>query len=95
MSKWLTFLIQYLPTVLHGVVAIQNAITAPGQTKKQILINAISAGATTAEQIPVGNIAAVGTLIDVVVTDLKNSGIHGFSNTPAAVVTSPATPAAQ
>ena len=90
MNKWLTFLIQYLPTVLHGVVAVQNAITAPGQTKKQILVNAITAGAQTAEQIP-GVVANIGALVDVVVKDLKDSGLHGFSNTPASVpATAPA-----
>ena len=94
MNKWLSFLVTYLPTILHGVVAVQGAITAKGETKKTILMNAITAGADTASQIPVAHVDGIGKLINVVVTDLKNANIHGFSNDPSpAPATTVPTPA--
>jgi hypothetical protein len=72
--------LQYFPFVFNGAIAIQSAMpTAPGTTKKQILLSALSAGAAIGETIPEPHVQAVSALIDAVVTALKTTSLFGFA----------------
>lgn len=74
--KWLTLALQFLPTVLNTVVAIEGvAINVPGVNKKQMVLNIITAGAKGAESAPNATVQGIGQLIDAVVGELNSSGV--------------------
>jgi hypothetical protein len=75
---------QYAPLVIVGVQAAEQS-TASGATKKQAVLDAIVAGSHVAEAIPVPQVAAIGGLIDLVVSIFNSLHIFGHStSTPAA-----------
>ena len=74
--KWLALVLSYLPVILTTVKSVEEiAQGVPGQSKKDMVLNIISAGAKGAEQIPEAHISGIGTLIDVVVGQLNQSGV--------------------
>lgn len=77
MLKALLLAFQYFPIVLSGVTAIEQTIgsSAPGATKKQILLDSIVATAKVGEGVPESHVSAISGLIDVVVTALNISGV--------------------
>ena len=78
--KWLTLILQWLPSVLATVVGIENAIgSQPGATKKQVAMAVLTAGAQGASKIPDASVQAVAGLVDTVVTALNTSGVFGTS----------------
>lgn len=82
--KFLTSTAKYLPYILAGVVGVEQAIqSAPGDLKKQI-VTGIVVGAQVGEQIPEAHVAAIGGLIDTVVSTLNNAGIFGHKPVAAA-----------
>jgi hypothetical protein len=90
--SWLKLLLQYLPIVLNGVVAVEAAIpTAPGTAKKQVILDAIQAGAGVAATAPTPVVAEVGTLIDTVVGSLNTSGVFVHASAAATKPTAAAT----
>ncbi len=87
MNNVFASILKYLPYILGGVVAVQQAIpTAPGTTKKQVVLNAINAAAAVGEQIPESHIAAISALIDSTVTTLHTTNLLGFG-TPVLATT--------
>lgn len=73
--KWLQLIFTYLPSVLSTVVAIENAIQAPGATKKQLVLDVITAGSQAAEKIPESHVSGIAALIDVIVGTLNRAGV--------------------
>ncbi len=81
-------ILQYLPFILQGIVAVQAAIpTAPGATKKQVVLNAITAAASVGEQIPEAHIQGISKLIDLTVADLHTTNQAGFGTSSVTVPT--------
>lgn len=79
--KTIALMLQYLPLVLRGVTAVEETMKgAPGESKKQVILDAVAAGAQTAEVAPDQHVKVVSTLIDVVVGALNTSGI--FQHVP-------------
>ena len=78
--KYLLTVLKYLPYVLQAVVAIEASVTAPGKTKKQIILDAILAGAKVGETVDQATITIISSLIDTIVTTLNAAGI--FKTTP-------------
>lgn len=79
---------KYAPTVLAGVLAVENAAKSlAGQTKKAIVVSMVHAAAQAAEAVPNATVDAIAELVDQIVTILNASGLFGH----AAV--QPATPA--
>lgn len=78
--KILAFLFQIFPTILQGILAVEQAAKGvPGENKKQIVLSAVDAAAKTGETIPQGTVQAVSTLIDSTVSALNASGLLGKS----------------
>lgn len=94
--NWLTSFTKYFPLVLAGVIHIQQALpTAPGATKKTILLDAIKAGSEVGEAVPESHVAGISTLIDTVVESLNKTNLAGFGSTKAVVASAPEPAAAQ
>lgn len=71
----------YLPAIIAGIVAVEQIIaSAPGQTKKQIVLTAIQAGVAVGQQIPETHVQAIGSVIDGIVGVLNKAGV--FSSAP-------------
>jgi hypothetical protein len=64
----------YAPAVIAGVQAAEQS-TASGEDKKQAVIDAIIAGSQVAEGIPIPQVAAIGGLIDLVVSIFNALGL--------------------
>lgn len=84
MSKLAKFL-QFLPHILAGVVAVEQVLqSAPGATKKQLILNSIIAASQVGEKVPADIIAGVSTLIDSTVSTLNAAGVFGHAPAPPA-----------
>ena len=80
---WLTMLIQLLPSILQAVIGVEHAIKAPGQTKKQIVLNSIQAAAQAGETAPQPLVEGISNLIDHTVSTLNNAGVFAHAGAPA------------
>lgn len=89
--KTLQTILGYLPFVLAGITAVeQNVSSAPGATKKALVMSSIQIAAKVGEQVPNSHVSAISALIDSIVAQLNASGI--FTHTPAAPAKDPAPP---
>lgn len=75
--KYLATILKFFPAVLTAVVAVEQAITAPGATKKQIVLGSITAAAKVAETVDDADVQAISTLIDTTVGSLNAAGVFG------------------
>lgn len=74
--KYLLLALQYLPSVLNGVQAVETAMAgAKGQDKKTVVLSAIEAAAGVGETVPEDHVKLVSGLIDSVVSTLNASGV--------------------
>jgi hypothetical protein len=91
------FLLQNLPSILKAVMGIEAAVTAPGATKKAMVMDSLAIAAKVGETVPATHVAAVSALIDTVVSGLNSSGVFKPSApapTPAAALLAALKPAA-
>lgn len=79
----LAIALQYLPHVLVGVQAVEQAVSAPGQTKKQLVLGAITAAASVGEQVPEQHVQVISALIDTTVATLNQAGVFKTGPKPA------------
>lgn len=81
MNRILDFL-KLFPAVLGAVLALEKAPDTgalPGGSKKDILLGTLGELAKVGETIPVPQVALISSLIDAVVTALKNAGVFTSS----------------
>jgi hypothetical protein len=81
------FLLQNLPSILRAVMGIEAAVTAPGATKKAMVMNSLAIAAQVGETVPESHVAAISAVVDSVVGSLNASGVFKKSTpapTPAA-----------
>ena len=92
--KWLTTFEQYLPAILIGVIGVEQAINAPGATKKQIVLDSIVSAGAALSTTPNTNVSEIGKLIDAVVGALNTAGIfqHGTPVSGVPVIPAPSAP---
>lgn len=84
------FLLQNLPAILKAVMGIEAAVTAPGATKKAMVMNSLAIAAKVGESIPETHVAAVSAMVDSVVGSLNSSGVFKSSKTSAPAAAAPA-----
>lgn len=87
MSTLLTIL-QYFPYILQAVVAVEGAVSAPGATKKQLVLSSILNVAKVGEEVPQVTVSTISSLIDSTVSALNASGVFGHAPTVPAPATS-------
>lgn len=80
------FILSNLPAILKAIIGIESAVTAPGATKKAMVMNSLAIASKVGETIPESHVAAVSAVIDSVVNSLNTSGVfaHKSSGTTAA-----------
>lgn len=83
----LLFLLANLPAILNAIIGIENAIKAPGATKKQLVMQSLGIAAQAGEKISEKHVQAVSALIDSTVSTLNTSGI--FTKSPVVSVDVP------
>lgn len=82
--KWLSIILIYFEPVLNAVIAVETALqSAPGASKKQLVLDAIASGAQAFEQIPEAHVQGIAALIDTIVGTLNKSGVFGHAAAPA------------
>lgn len=91
--KWLLMAFQLLPNILQAIVQIETSVSAPGATKKAIIMGAITSAAQVGEAIPNQATAMISTLIDSTVKQLNDSGVFP-PKAPAVPVGTPPAPTA-
>jgi hypothetical protein len=93
-TSTLNTVLGYLPYVLAGVIGVEQSIgsTAPGTTKKAVVLSAITAAAKVGEQVPNTHVAEISSLIDSLVATLNASGVFTHAATPATPVPVAVTP---
>jgi hypothetical protein len=75
----------YAPLALNAVQGIEAAAAAtPGETKSQIAINIVLAAAQTAAGVPIPTVAAVGSLVSLIVGILNFTGVFSHKAKPQA-----------
>lgn len=80
--KVLLMILQFMPTVLQAIVAVEGVVGGgKGQTKKQLVMNAITAAAQVGEKADNKTVAALSGLVDTTVSTLNSSGIFGSATT--------------
>lgn len=81
-------ILQYLPYILGGIVAVQQALPgAAGADKKAVILNAIAAAGSVGEIIPEAHVAVISKFIDLTVASLNTTNLLGFgSSKPVPVV---------
>ena len=73
--KYLLLALQYLPSVLAGVKAVEASLAGlKGADKKQVVLSAVTAAAGVGETVPEDHVKLVSGLIDSVVATLNQSG---------------------
>lgn len=88
--KYLLLALQYLPSVLAGVQAVESSLSkTAGQDKKAVVLSAVTAAATVGETVPEDHVKVVSGLIDSVVAALNASGIFKSKATAPASATNP------
>jgi hypothetical protein len=89
MNSILSDIAKFFPTVIAGVIAVEQGVaSASGESKKQILITAIDTAAKFGETVGNTQVQLVSTLIDATVGALNTAGIFKTS-TPAAPTAAP------
>ena len=74
--KYLLLALQYLPSVLSGVQAVEaSLVNTVGQAKKNVVLAAVTAAAGVGETVPEDHVKTISGLIDSVVGVLNTSGI--------------------
>lgn len=77
-------LLSYLPYILAGVAAVQQALgPGNGAAKKQLVLNAVAAAGSVGEQVPEAHVAGISKLIDLTVATLNATNLLGFGTQPA------------
>ncbi len=72
----LAFVLTNLPAILKAILGVEDAIkSAPGTTKKQIVLSSITAAAEAGETVSDAKVAAVSKIIDNTVSALNSAGI--------------------
>jgi hypothetical protein len=71
--------ITFAPAVIAGVQAAEMS-SANGTTKQQAVVNAVLAGARAAEGTPNPNVAAIASLVDLVVSVLNATGLFSHKS---------------
>ena len=67
---------KYLPVVMGTVVAVEQTVHAPGQTKAQVALNTIQTAAQIAgETVPEAHVQTVAHLVNGVVDVFNKTGI--------------------
>ncbi len=79
-------LIGYMPSILAAIIAVEQVIgkSAPGSTKKQLVMNSIAAAAKAGENVPEAHVSAISELVDTTVSTLKAAGVFGPATPTAA-----------
>lgn len=78
-------LAKYLPFILQSIVAVQAAIpTAPGKTKKEIVLGIATAAASAAQAFPNDHVAQAGAVADATVQALQKTGLLVKDQAPGA-----------
>ena len=81
--KTLNSILGYLPYVLAGVMAVEQTVSsAPGATKKALVLSAVTAATQVGEQVPDAHVQAISHLIDSIVSQLNAAGVFGHAPTP-------------
>lgn len=83
------FLLQNLPAILKAVMGIEAAVTAPGATKKAMVMNSLAIAASVGETVPNAQVSAVSAMVDSVVGSLNSSGVFGHKTSTGAATASP------
>jgi hypothetical protein len=74
--KALLLIAKYLPVVMGSVVAVEQTIHAPGETKAQVALNTIQTVSHIAEQaVPEEHVQVISGLINSVVDVLNKTGV--------------------
>lgn len=90
----LNSILKFLPYVLGAVITVEQNVSAPGVTKKQIVLNSILGVAQIGEQVPNQPLAeGISGLIDTTVSALKAGGIFGPSPSTVTPISGSGTPA--
>lgn len=90
MNQVLSNIAKYFPSVLAGVIAVEQGVaSAAGADKKQIVITAIDTAAKFGETVNNTDVQLVSTLIDTTVSALNAVGIFGRSKSTSAPATPP------
>ena len=72
---------KYLPVVMGTVVAVEQSVHAPGETKATVALNTIQAVSTIAGQtIPEQHVQLISGLINSVVDAFNKSGVFAKGN---------------
>ena len=67
---------KYLPVVMGTVVAVEQTVHAPGQTKAQVALNTIqTVSAIAGEAVPEEHVQVVANLINGVVDVFNKTGV--------------------
>ena len=67
---------KYLPVVMGTVVAVEQSVHAPGQTKAQVALNTIqTVSAIAGEAVPEAHVQVVANLINGVVDVFNKTGV--------------------
>ena len=78
--KYLLLALQYLPSVLAGVQAVESSLVGTkGANKKEVVLAAVTAAAAVGTKVPEDHVKVVSSLIDAVVTQLNESGVFQTS----------------
>lgn len=78
-------IMRFFPYVLQAVMAVEAAIgSAPGATKKQVVLSAVDAAAKVGATVDQPTAAAIGATIDAAVTTLNATGIFSHAGAPTA-----------
>lgn len=90
----LNSILKFLPYVLGAVITVEQNVSAPGATKKKIVLNSILGVAQIGEQVPNQPLAeGISGLIDTTVSALKAGGIFGPSPSTVTPISGSGTPA--
>ena len=72
----LALIAKYLPVVMGTVVAVEQSVHAPGQTKAQVALNTIqTVSAIAGEAVPEAHVQVVANLINGVVDVFNKTGV--------------------
>ena len=72
-------IMKFLPSILAGIIAVEDAVKTSGPNKKAIVMGAVSAAAKAGENIPSPTVQGISALIDNTVTVLNQAGVFTSS----------------
>lgn len=77
---------KFTPATLAAVLAVEaTAKEKPGTTKLQTVVNAVMASAQVASGVPIPSVAAIASLVSLIVGILNATGIFNHGAKPAPV----------